>query len=421
MRIKLILALIILSMLCISALCQGQTRDVDSLIKDLKNENSTIRADAASALGDLKDSRGIEPLIEALRDESPEVRIAAEGSLGMSGDPRALIPLIQMLSDENGNVRVDATSILGSYNDTRAVDPLIDALEYDEDYGVRAMAAVSLGVIRDPRAVEPLIQSLDDVSPTVRCNAAVSLGQFLKDPRALNPLIQALDDENGDVRWRAAFALGELKDPRAIDPLKHALQDEDATVRDEAETALKKLEGQQTAPQPQTKVEAPSPTTHPNVVEWPISAGGNGHYYEAVLVQGGITWDDANATAKAENGHLASITSEAENEFVYNLVAGDDRYWLLDANDRRSGHGPYLGGYQPEGSPEPAGGWTWVTGEPFSYANWAAGQPDNWQGKENTVEFFGPGTLKSPVWNDVQHDWSGQKGYIIEWEGSYNQ
>jgi len=113
----------------------------------------------------------------------------------------------------------------------------------------------------------------------------------------------------------------------------------------------------------------------PGAVEWPISAGGNGHYYEAVLVPGGFTWYDAYAAAEAKGGYLATITSEAENEFVYNLVAGDDRYWYYDSYGNTQG--PWLGGYQPEGSSEPDGGWAWVNGEVFEYKDWAGGQPDN--------------------------------------------
>ena len=57
------LALIALITLCISALGQDQTQDVNLLIRDLKNDNSTIRADAAKTLGKINDTRAVEPLI----------------------------------------------------------------------------------------------------------------------------------------------------------------------------------------------------------------------------------------------------------------------------------------------------------------------------------------------------------------------
>ena len=156
----------------------------------------------------------------------------------------------------------------------------------------------------------------------------------------------------------------------------------------------------------------------PGAVEWPISAGGNGHYYEAVFVPEGITWDDAKAAAEAKGGHLVTITSEAENEFVYNL-ASDDRFWYI-VPQWEGTVGPWLGGYQPPGLPEPAGGWTWVTGEPFSYSNWQAGEPNNYGSGEDSLMFYSYKAPKSPHWNDAPHDFIS-KGYIVEWEGSYTQ
>ena len=144
-------------------------------------------------------------------------------------------------------------------------------------------------------------------------------------------------------------------------------------------------------------------------VQW----SGNGHTYEAVLVPVGISWVDAKAASEAKGGHLATTTSKEENDFVYNLVAGDDHYWFLDSD--HNGEGPWLGGYQPPDSPEPVGNWTWVTGEQFSYTNWVPGQPDNIVDDEDSLNFMAAGSLKGPTWNDVPNDLA-LKGYIIEWD-----
>jgi hypothetical protein len=45
--------------------------------------------------------------------------------------------------------------------------------------------------------------------------------------------------------------------------------------------------------------------------------------------------------------------------------------------------------------------WSPATGEPTSYTNWAEGRPDNSGGRENRIQLFGKGTLKSPQWNDI--------------------
>ena len=76
------------------------------------------------------------------------------------------------------------------------------------------------------------------------------------------------------------------------------------------------------------------------LVQWSVWDGGNGHFYEAVAVPAGITWTEASEAANAAGGHLATITSEAENSFVFSLV-DDDRFWF----EWVSLQGPWLGGY----------------------------------------------------------------------------
>ncbi len=132
-------------------------------------------------------------------------------------------------------------------------------------------------------------------------------------------------------------------------------------------------------------------------IEWSSGSGGNGHYYESVATP--VTWDSANIAANAmlflgENGHLATVTSQDENDF---LVANFS-------------NPQFLGGYQPDGSSEPAGGWAWVTGETWSYTNWAPSEPNNQLGTEKYLEFFAGG----PKWNDI----SGvdTRTYLVEYD-----
>ncbi len=145
------------------------------------------------------------------------------------------------------------------------------------------------------------------------------------------------------------------------------------------------------------------------IVKW----SGNGHSYQVVLVgASGISWAEARTAAERAGGHLATISSEAENTFVFGLVKGTPDFWYLGGS---SGIGPWLGGYQPSGSTEPNGGWTWVTGEPMSYTNWSSGEPNNNAGAENSLHFYGAGQLTGSAWNDVG-DTSPVRGYIMEFE-----
>lgn len=98
-------------------------------------------------------------------------------------------------------------------------------------------------------------------------------------------------------------------------------------------------------------------------IEWRIDEGGNGHFYEAVLVLGGIMWDSARVEAESRGGYLATITSPAENSFVFDNVASDPALWILGGF---AADGPWLGGFQDAGYP-PDEGWRWVTSETWRY------------------------------------------------------
>jgi hypothetical protein len=153
------------------------------------------------------------------------------------------------------------------------------------------------------------------------------------------------------------------------------------------------------------------------IVQWPLASGGNGHYYRVGLATGGITWQQARDAATRAGGYLATITNTAENDFVYGLASADTNFWLLYQG---YGLGPWLGGQQAEGAPEPAGGWQWVTGEAFSFAPWAPPEPNNFLTNENRIHFYGYLKLMDKTWNDYPDLPNPQqpspRGYIVEWD-----
>lgn len=83
----------------------------------------------------------------------------------------------------------------------------------------------------------------------------------------------------------------------------------------------------------------------------------NGHYYK--LYDIGYVWDDAESFCESIGGYLMTITSQQEQTFAEKLLKGGTKnsYWL--------------------GSREKNRVYSWVTGEEFTYSNWAYNQPDN--------------------------------------------
>lgn len=120
----------------------------------------------------------------------------------------------------------------------------------------------------------------------------------------------------------------------------------------------------------------------------------NGHRY--YVSNSTSSWSDAKLACEAVGGHLASITSQEENNFISSNFGS--LAWIGTRTD-----------YQHNGV------WIWVSGEPVTYTNWGPGQPDNWNG-ENCVEI---NAIQLGKWNDAtnDHSYNGQLiKHILEYD-----
>jgi hypothetical protein len=111
----------------------------------------------------------------------------------------------------------------------------------------------------------------------------------------------------------------------------------------------------------------------------------NGHsYYRST---GSAFWLTAKAACENMGGHLVTVTSAAENSFIFNLWPSG---WIGLTDEVTEGQ------------------WRWVTGEPYSYSSWNPGEPNN-AGNEDYVQFVGSGR-----WNDLPNNQS--LPYVLEFE-----
>ncbi|MDB2576322.1 FG-GAP-like repeat-containing protein [Planctomycetota bacterium] len=99
------------------------------------------------------------------------------------------------------------------------------------------------------------------------------------------------------------------------------------------------------------------------------------------------SWTDSEALAVSLGGHLATIRSQVEQDWIEHELGAylPPSGLLIGLNDQAS-----------------EGNFTWGSGDPVTYTNWAAGQPDNAGGVEDFVHLFGS---DAPVvqwqWNDM--------------------
>ena len=144
-------------------------------------------------------------------------------------------------------------------------------------------------------------------------------------------------------------------------------------------------------------------------IQWTGASGGNDHYYEFVDNGSAITWVDAKTAAEQRGGHLAVVTSGDENNWIINNI-------LLPESPETAIHGPWLGGFQDFASPtysEPSGGWTWVTGEAWSYTAWAFPAEPTGGAGQDYLHYW---RWLDLGWNDHVYDGAGVYSYVVEYD-----
>lgn len=129
----------------------------------------------------------------------------------------------------------------------------------------------------------------------------------------------------------------------------------------------------------------------------------NGHYYAVFNLHSG--WEEAKAYCESLGGYLATITSQEENDAVFEYMTDQ-------------GYDSAYFGYTDE---ETEGTWKWVNGEKSDYTNWNPGEPNAENSKEDYAMFY----YKYPegTWNDGDFGGStvgNDRAFICEW-GDYTK
>ena len=101
-----------------------------------------------------------------------------------------------------------------------------------------------------------------------------------------------------------------------------------------------------------------------------------------------MKWVEAENHCVEHGGHLASVHSDQEKDFILGL-APSGGFWI-GGSDK-----------------EVEGEWGWSDGSSFSYSHWAERQPDNWNNVEHCLLF-----TQEKKWNDGGCD--GKRQYVCK-------
>lgn len=109
-----------------------------------------------------------------------------------------------------------------------------------------------------------------------------------------------------------------------------------------------------------------------------------------------MSWQEALKACEEAGGHLATVTSAKENDFVESLCAsGAASGYYLGAADRFH-----------------SGIWSWETGESFVYSNWSKGEP----GTESYLAM----NKNNGKWYSAEGNAAEDIGFVCEWEGEHS-
>ncbi|MBR2187905.1 MAG: VWA domain-containing protein [Eubacterium sp.] len=129
------------------------------------------------------------------------------------------------------------------------------------------------------------------------------------------------------------------------------------------------------------------------------------------IIQGDLSWTEANDICISKGGHLATITSQSEMDQLVSMAEKSGLKYL------------WIGGYTSVRNNSTFG--HWITGEDFNYTAWYPGEPSR-NDLDGTPEFYlmmwKVGDAWS--WNDQRNDvansefeyFKGNVGYICEYE-----
>jgi cyclophilin family peptidyl-prolyl cis-trans isomerase len=316
----------------------------DSIYYFFKSSNSNYRAAAALAFASIKDTSASQALGNLLlEDPDTSVRINAAFALGQTGGITSVNALIPALQDKDPSVVREVLEALGKTvkkNDLMILQQYIPTYAVTQEGFAWALYRIGLRGMADSIVIEKEMKFLDSShSEKTRLGAASFFGRSpLKGNRFEATLIHAaLTDPSPDVRMASVSGLKKLKSATAFDALSTILKKEkDYRVRINAVRALAGFDPDMAKPlylmmlkDPEVNVGIAASETVRNVMKNPLpeiieAAENSGNWrIQANLYKAILTTDPSGSQMKEVKKLFNSSLNNYQKAWLLGAIASD--------------------------------------------------------------------------------------------------
>lgn len=130
---------------------------------------------------------------------------------------------------------------------------------------------------------------------------------------------------------------------------------------------------------------------------------GTGSYYQEFIGEA-LDPEDAQIACQEKGGHLVTITSKAENDFLNKQAQQHGKRFWIGGNDVTL-----------------EGEYAWITGEPWNFTAWKRGEPNNSNNPitDDYILFEASSSSLGGQWDSTSGGSSFGTQYMCEWERDY--
>ena len=218
---------------------------VADVIGALQNSDAKVRAAAAKALGEIKDSKALEPLSGAIAAHAAQKPVFEGAVIAIFGG-LSVDEVIRFSDHKNKALRQLAIKSLSKFAaGGRPAPRILEVLKKrlkDKDVDIRRSAAFALARINDPGVVASLVSLKADPDGTIREQVATALTAS-KHAEADKILVAYLDDTHIGTRKAAVNGLRLRKYTGALQKLRFLMENRSPEVRRAVVRATVELAG----------------------------------------------------------------------------------------------------------------------------------------------------------------------------------